>query len=119
MASSILPFKPVFAIICTVDSGGTVSKQLTRGCTVIEAVCIPTADSAGATMQISRSTDGTSYSTLTNAMACAATSTVARASTLTVAQSVFASGDYIRSTPATSAEGIVNVFVTPSAISGD
>lgn len=119
MASTITAFLPTFVIRCVVDATGTVSQALTRGCKVVEAVVIPTGDAAGGTLQISRSTDGSTYNTVSNAMACATTSTVARPSTLTAAQVDFAAGDYVRCVAASSAVGICNVIVTPIAISGN
>ena len=117
MASTLGPVGD-FQYRALIDSSGTVTKQVIKPFEVCEVVLRCTAAHVGGTITVQRSTDGTTFNAVSDAMTCAVDGTQARSSSVTTLQAVFAAGDYIRIVPAASAEAAVYINISPKAITG-
>ena len=115
MASTIGPSSDVL-YRAKIDTSGAATLQVTRPFEVADVVLRCSAAHAGGTMTVQRSTDGTTYNDVTNAMTCAVDATVARAASIATTQAAFAKGDYIKVVPASSAEGYVYIHISLLAV---
>lgn len=91
--------RPAFVLDISPAAVGTGNSDfvMSRPGDVIDALILPTVSDGGSTAQFSRQALGAgAFNTITNAMACAASGTVARTTTITVAERSFVSTDVIR-----------------------
>lgn len=114
--SSIAPVAD-FEYRAKLDTGNATA-QVIKPFEIEEAIVRCTAAHVGGTLTVQRSTDGTTYNNVTDALTCAADGTQARSGTVVSTQAVFAAGDYIRILQTNSAEGIVYVKTSPLRITG-
>lgn len=117
MASTLGPVGD-FQYRALIDSSGTVTKQVIKPFEVCEVVLRCTADHATGTITVQRSTDGTIFNSVSDAIVCAVNGTQTRSGSIVTLQAVFAAGDYLRIVPAASAEAAVYIGISPKAITG-
>lgn len=117
MASTLGPVGD-FQYRALIDSSGTITKQVIKPFEVCEVVLRCTAAHVGGTITVQRSTDGSSYSAVSDAITCAVDGTQTRSGSIVTLQAVFNAGDYLRIVPAASAEAAVYVNISPKAIPG-
>lgn len=107
-------------------AGATVNTDLTatRPFAIYETTVLPLAASAGSTAQISRQALGAgAFNTVTNAMAAAVAGTLARTTTVTVAERTVSVTDVLRMVTVDGGPGGANavgyVRILPNAIAGN
>lgn len=117
MASTLGPVAD-FAYRAQVDTGGSVALKVIKPFEISDVDLRCTVAHANGTVTIQRSTDGTTYTDVTNAMTCAVQDVVVRAGTIATAQATFAAGNYIKATVTNGAECIATIRINPLAITG-
>jgi hypothetical protein len=117
MASSLGPVGD-FQYRGLIDSSGAVILKVIKPFDVCEVVLRCTAAHVGGTITVQRSTDGTTFNAVSDAMTCAVDGAQHRSSSIITLQAVFNAGDYIRIVPAASAEAAVYIGISPKAIIG-
>lgn len=115
MASSIGPSSDVL-YRAKIDTSGAATLQVSRPFEIADVTVRGSAAHNGGTLTVQRSADGTTYNDVTNAMACAADGTLARAATIASTQATFAKGDYLKVVPAASAEGYCYIAISLLAV---
>lgn len=109
---------PVQALRAVVD-GSDPTVTLARPFNIIDMVVQPTASNSSGTVKLQRSTDGSSYNDVSDAVAAATSGTVGRAATMVAAQVACSSGNTLRVLRANSAQAICYIYVQPTTISGN